>query len=274
MGNERAIYKPRVRCNTLRSTKFAEYMTNTDCPPIAVHFSQDCGRGTVATTPLEAGDTIMREEPLFTVVLPDGANTDEVSRRVIEGYDNMDLMRKQLYDQLHASERQTTYLADRLPGMKGKNETLATLSRFDTNCFLLYYEGQSIHRDGVFYRSSFFNHSCRPNANWSWCQKRDELIIIATSSIESGEEITIGYIDCLFHSRDQRQAACERLGFTCRCSVCAEPADPPTRRKLAKWVERYEDNEAMHSPQMFKCFDMIEYYALKSGLRNDELAWW
>lgn len=274
MGHERAFYKQYVQRKTSQSTNSTKYMTNTDCSQIAIHFSKDCGRGTVAIKSLEAGDTILREKPLLTVVLLDGADTAEISRLVIEGYDNMDLMRKQLYDQLHASERQTKYLAERMPDMDCKDETLATLSRFDTNCFLLYYEGQSIHKDGIFYRSSFFNHSCTPNANWSWCHEKNELVIIATTPIEPGDEITIGYIDCLFHSRDQRQAACKRLGFVCRCSVCAQAIDPLTRRKLAKWIERYDENADLHSPQSLKCFDMIEYYALKSGLRNDELAWW
>lgn len=249
-------------------------MTETDRPPITLRVSKDFGRATVATKSLGVGYTILREKPLFTVVLLDGIGTAEVSRLVVERYRNMPITDRALFDQLHMSEFQTTTKLEKLHPARDRPELLATLSRFDTNCFLLFYEGKNAHRDGVFYRSSFFNHSCTPNANWSWCHVNNELVVKSTKVIDAGEEITISYIDCLFHSREDRQEACSRLGFVCQCCVCIQATDPFLRRKLAKWVQHYEDNVHLQQPAMLKCFDMIEYYALKSDLHNDELAWW
>ena len=78
---------------------------------------------------------------------------------------------------------------------------------------------------GICLKASRFNHSCSPNARWSF--ERGQLRIYALGSIPRGEEIFIAYISCrdVYGSpRRSRQATLRaRYHFTCACSVCSLP---------------------------------------------------
>ena len=74
---------------------------------------------------------------------------------------------------------------------------------------------------------AFFNHSCNPNT--IKIQRGNRTILVASQSIEKGEEIFDNY-GSLFYTSD-RAARLKDLGFSCSCQPCAQ--DWPRYQKLS-----------------------------------------
>jgi hypothetical protein len=77
--------------------------------------------------------------------------------------------------------------------------------------------------------TALLNHSCWPNT--VRCSVGRKVVIMATFTIQPGEELTDSYIQT-FHqlSRDCRQTKCKSYKFTCTCQACKE--DWPLLNKL------------------------------------------
>ncbi|GMH53923.1 hypothetical protein TL16_g01565 [Triparma laevis f. inornata] len=66
------------------------------------------------------------------------------------------------------------------------------------------------------------NHSCEPNATYSYRADFKKSVLVALKPIQEGEEIFVSYIDCWF-SRDERLARLkDNFCFDCDCVRCAE----------------------------------------------------
>ena len=78
-------------------------------------------------------------------------------------------------------------------------------------------------------RASLLNHSCKPNAIFSYDGETINLRVAGV--IQRDEEITISYCDH-FQPREGRE---EALGFPCKCSICALP---PAEQKIHDKVSR------------------------------------
>jgi len=77
----------------------------------------------------------------------------------------------------------------------------------------------------VFEIAARFNHSCIPNAFFSWHNLKQEERIYATRHIEAGEEITLSYCDP-FYEHSQRRWELQHYGFVCVCPACTDLDDP------------------------------------------------
>ena len=82
--------------------------------------------------------------------------------------------------------------------------------------------------NGVFPTIARFNHSCIPNAEFSWSEKRGRQEVRAIKSIEIGEEISL----CYFTSKWQLESAevrreylFDHYGFRCDCKACTLTGD-------------------------------------------------
>ena len=82
--------------------------------------------------------------------------------------------------------------------------------------------------NGVFPTIARFNHSCIPNAEFSWSEKRGRQEVRAIKSIEIGEEISL----CYFTSKWQLESAevrrdylFDHYGFRCDCKACSLTGD-------------------------------------------------
>jgi hypothetical protein len=75
----------------------------------------------------------------------------------------------------------------------------------------------------VFYHCSRFNHSCNPNAYFSWNKLLGMETIQAVKEIKAGEEITLCYTD---QYQDRARRAWEHMhyGFKCDCPACGDPS--------------------------------------------------
>ena len=137
-------------------------------------------------------------------------------------------------------------------GRKGKRvswpnprEHVTILSIFRNNAFNL--GSSSEFQQAVFPRISRINHSCVPNAQGNFHDELGRFNIHATRDIETGEELTLNYLQELGAGREMRQ---EKLlggyGFECECPACdlrLETARDGERKRLrmheelAKYVE-------------------------------------
>ena len=92
------------------------------------------------------------------------------------------------------------------------------LGIFSTNAF----ETGSDH-SGTFLEASRFNHSCSPNARYSWNPDIKRMRVYALRDIVYGDEIFISYLagrGVYGSSRAERQAGLSRYMFTCVCIAC------------------------------------------------------
>ncbi|QDS76147.1 hypothetical protein FKW77_007366 [Venturia effusa] len=76
----------------------------------------------------------------------------------------------------------------------------------------------------VFETAARFNHSCIPNAFFSWNTIKHEERIYASRAIEADEEITLSYCDP-FYEFSQRQWELQHYGFVCVCPACVNLDD-------------------------------------------------
>ena len=73
--------------------------------------------------------------------------------------------------------------------------------------------------NALYNATSYFNHSCNPNAVLSF--KGAEVSLRASRLIERGDEVTIAYTDT-YRPREMRRAVLRATkGFVCRCARCA-----------------------------------------------------
>jgi SET and MYND domain-containing protein len=71
-----------------------------------------------------------------------------------------------------------------------------------------------------------FNHSCDPNAEYSFDGR--VLRVASIKTIMEGEEVTISYVNRLTPKNDRQELLRGRYDFTCRCSACAREPEGRT----------------------------------------------
>lgn len=104
----------------------------------------------------------------------------------------------------------------------------------------------------VFEIAARFNHSCIPNAYFSWNEAKFEERIFAIRNIEEREEITLSYCDPFYES-SQRKWELQHYGFTCACPACTDLDDPESfgaQSRERRW-RLAEIDEAMAYPGSF-----------------------
>lgn len=84
--------------------------------------------------------------------------------------------------------------------------------------------GPSLEGSAVFTTACRCNHSCVPNAYFSWNQTIQCETIHAVKSIQAGEEITVAYCDPLYDEAIRRREL-QHYGFNCDCAACHHPVD-------------------------------------------------
>ncbi|KAF8259765.1 hypothetical protein EI94DRAFT_1750632 [Lactarius quietus] len=171
------------------------------------------GKGAFASRDIQRGDLILSEKPIFSIRgdVPDPLKAISIESAVIK------LSPFHLDEFLSLQNSHTECQCN-------PNHPLVGI--YSTNGFGLGIDGSS---EGVCLKASRFNHSCSPNARFSFNSNTGEIRIYALGTIPSGEEIFITYISdfvgrrCLYGTpRRLRQAALrDAYHFTCACSACS-----------------------------------------------------
>ena len=189
------------------------------------------GEGAFASRNIQRGDMILSERPIFSTP----TNThDRLKYIFIEAaIRNLSPTHLDHFLSLQNSHTDCSCFPNPLIGI------------FSTNAFGVADE------EGICLRASRFNHSCSPNAKFSFNSNTGELRIHALGTITLGEEIFIAYISggrVIYGSpRRSRQALLRaEHHFTCACSVCSLP-EAESKMSDARRVKVNEIWEVMQS---------------------------
>ena len=76
----------------------------------------------------------------------------------------------------------------------------------------------------VFPNAARFNHSCVPNACFTWNEGIEGETIHTMREVKKGEEITLCYVD-MEHDKRTRAWELKHYGFVCGCEACGDAED-------------------------------------------------
>ena len=158
------------------------------------------GLGMFAAVDIEKGTRILAEKPFFSLVeSPEWSGSDVYALNEIpKAFGRLSVGDRDKYMSLHCPERP---------------DCSAIVSIYEANCYEMG-SGACICLD-----ASRINHSCIPNAHFSWNTKIERETLHAVKDIFKGEEITISYCPAI-RTVGQRKLHLESYFFTCRCPAC------------------------------------------------------
>jgi hypothetical protein len=181
------------------------------------------GLGVFALQEFYRGDLIITEAPLFSIPRERVGGQDGLRRETIEAAINaLAPEKRQEYESLESAH----------PSEVGKYGTFAANS-FQINA----------DSAGIFLQCSRFNHSCSPNARYSWNPEIKRLRIYALRDIARGDEILVSYLssrNVYGSTRAKRQARLQLRGFTCNCVVCTQPDTVASDERRLRVKELWE----------------------------------
>ncbi|CAB4066875.1 unnamed protein product [Lepeophtheirus salmonis] len=124
----------------------------------------------------------------------------------------------------------TNYFEDALPS--DFENVYRTMQHYeailDGNSFTLeeFYDRKRILGSALYDYSSFYNHSCDPNACFIFDSAK-RIRVIVTSPVLEGEEITISYGPLVWNQRyEERLNKLKNYNFICRCIACKNKISP------------------------------------------------
>ncbi|KAF2644115.1 SET domain-containing protein [Massarina eburnea CBS 473.64] len=181
------------------------------------------GYGCFALRDLERGTRILADAPLLIIPIALYMKED-----VEKAYEKLSQEEKNIFltlasahgqdprdwpNKIHArvSPREKLRVQQQHDSRVGKEATL--LSIFQTNC-MEWNNGAA-----VFPHASRFNHSCSPNANFSWNPAIGKETIHIINPVKKGEEITLSYCK-MSHEKTLRAWELKHYGFKCDCEAC------------------------------------------------------
>ncbi|XP_040571298.1 SET and MYND domain-containing protein DDB_G0273589-like [Lepeophtheirus salmonis] len=127
-------------------------------------------------------------------------------------------------------KKATNYFEDALPS--DFENVYRTMQHYeailDGNSFTLeeFYDRKRILGSALYDYSSFYNHSCDPNACFIFDSAK-RIRVIVTSPVLEGEEITISYGPLVWNQRyEERLNKLKNYNFICRCIACKNKISP------------------------------------------------
>ncbi|KZV74932.1 SET domain-containing protein [Peniophora sp. CONT] len=203
---------------------------------------QGRGLGVLATEDIKAGDLILAERPLLVKMMwnpvrywKDMTEEEALRGAYVDLENTMEYICSRLtpkdleaYKSLHNSH--DTGGAGPLTGIwrtNGFKLGVKDPSGFD--------DGKEIKAreySGVGANASRINHSCSPNAAFSFDMPSFSMEINALRPISKGEEITVAYCAVKIPAAE-RQNALKPYRFTCTCPACMNPEVSDKERKAA-----------------------------------------
>ena len=184
------------------------------------------GRGYIACRNITKGTRILQDEVIFSI--PGNASAKQINQAI---------------KKLGKVEREAF-------GKLG-NPEMDNSTRFSRYAFDMPKVGSSENpRSGIFCHAAHFNHSCVPNAFWTWNEQagmdgKGRLTVHAIRDIAIGKEIFFNYrILDSFNSRADRVASIEKdYGFVCSCPACdTEKSKTAQGDENRQWMKDIHNN--------------------------------
>ncbi|KAF7377719.1 SET domain-containing protein [Mycena sanguinolenta] len=181
------------------------------------------GKGVFAVRTFHRGDMIFAEEPLFSV--PEYGDFRAKWPAILSAVEKLSPSDLVQFLSLHNN----LLLHDDLRG---------------GNIFIgIYFT--NVLPGGLCITSSRFNHSCLPNARYSWHAESGQMRFFALTDIAVGEEISVSYLiskKVFGNTRDERRRLIrEGFDFACSCAACTldgaalKASDARRRKAFTLW---------------------------------------
>lgn len=191
------------------------------------------GKGAIATTKISRGTLIVSEPPLIKLN-KHFPNPPAMQDHIVE------LVKRLTRDQ----QRQFLDLYNSYP------ELNVFVGIVKTNGLPL---GPDANEGGIFPICSKFNHSCSPNASYSWSKNAGLERVFAIKNIDEDEEICVSYLseEDWVTPRARRQNQLQMaVGFLCCCRICSLPATEAAasdgrRVAIAKLIQDSRDTNKL-----------------------------
>lgn len=194
------------------------------------------GKGAFATRIFHRGDLILAEKPI--ILLPESDDLKEGFRAILSAVERLSPSDLVQFLSLHNS-----YNA---PG---------------GNLFIGIYR-TNVLPGGFCVDASRFNHSCSPNARYSWHPDSGRLRIFALTDIAIGEEIRVSYLasrNVYGSTRDERRRRCfAKFNFECLCPACSlggaalEASDARRREAAVLWEGMMRHDPKFHGQRVLR----------------------
>lgn len=242
------------------------------------------GLGIYATRTIRAGERILEERPLLAAIQTNGeSNLDAV----LSIYRSLSVEKQQAYLSLHPAPDLKQLLLDHCMQQSDDHELadlVATITAIlKTNSFTFGRprpNGRSL--SVVFNLGSRFNHSCTPNAIYSYNTTTWLGAWHALRDIAEGEEMVISYIGNNLKPTALRQMQLDHYEFTCACSCCGDDASAKQsahRRERANrlledmefYGRRHRAGDCVEQGPMSPTLYESETHALEPGPAVEEL---
>lgn len=158
------------------------------------------GLGMFAAANIRKGTRILEEKPFFCLAKsPEWSGSEAyVLDEIPKAYGRLSVGDREKYMSLSCPER---------------HDCSVLVGIYEANCYEMG-SGTCICLD-----ASRINHSCIPNAHFSWNTNIERETLHAVKDIFKGEEITISYCPTI-RTLSQRKKSLESYFFTCRCPAC------------------------------------------------------
>jgi hypothetical protein len=200
------------------------------------------GYGCFATRTLKRGTRILADKPLLIVPVAEYYESD-----IKEPFSKLSKEEQALYFSLHSahgqnpenwpkhihplvSSREKCRIEEQHNARVAKEPSLVSI--FQTNCMEL--DGGA----AIFPNAARFNHSCNPNACFTWNPAIGKETIHAMRDIEKDEEITLSYCD-IMHDKASRRWELKHYGFSCDCPACSGDESDPESFAAKSAANRY-----------------------------------
>ncbi|KAI4646948.1 hypothetical protein J4E93_005172 [Alternaria ventricosa] len=205
--------------------------------------------------PIPRGTRILAEDPLLIVSVGDYMLSD-----VQKAFDSLTPSQQTLYYTLHSSHGQDPKKwPSRIHESVSPQEVLrikeqhkartdpspSLISIFQTNCMEMNAGA------AVFPHAARFNHSCNPNACFSWNASIGKETIHVMNPIAAGEEITLSYCD-MIHDKSLRAYELKHYGFTCDCPACSDDEEDETTFGHQSAERRFRLQELERETRFFR----------------------
>ncbi|KAF1951200.1 SET domain-containing protein [Byssothecium circinans] len=188
------------------------------------------GYGCVALQDIKRGTRILADSPLLIVPIAEYVKAD-----VERPFEKLSPADQKLYFSLASGHGQDpknwpSKIHESVRGRESQriqeqhearvSKEPSVVSIFQTNC-MEWNEGAA-----VFPNAARFNHSCNPNANFTWNPAIEKETIHTINDVKKGDEITLSYCD-MTHEKAHRTWELKHYGFVCDCPACTGSEEDP-----------------------------------------------
>jgi hypothetical protein len=233
------------------------------------------GKGLRATMKLKAGQEISRERAVLRCPNGHPARTEDEAKEL-----HKQCVSDQ-FEKLSAKQQRAVLdLSSWDHHNNSKDGQATTYGLYQTNSLRL--TGPDDKDGALFLTMCRINHSCAPNVNYFWRSDWQQLVVIALSDIQIGQELYGSYGPSeLMDTAKRREHLLKEFGFVCQCSMCvaadtdggAADARMNEAHRLCQqvrpFVARGEHVEAIDAIE--KCLDLLVEQQMGQGVGARQL---